>query len=318
MSALSVGGDTATPRTSSMSPRVTGCRYAMMASVSSTAREYRGGFSLEMRSMNPWYSGFTRKRHPDATLVSSIERSAHSALSASRTLRMLSASTSPAKRRFSCCTDKGSEAERSAASSTRFTSSRSMECEESGFVWSFISGDCQCGALGPELHVDRIEGRLLRELHERFARELEEGEEGHHQERHAAVRIEELGELDVASAGERVHDPAHVRANGKLLARDLVVRGHARAREDRAPRLREVGHAHVGRPLGERLLDVHLDQGKISARDRDLGDREGGLLHALVLEEAAHELRARVLGLRGVLPRARQEHARLDLDENAG
>ena len=36
---VSVGGETATPRTSSMSPRVTGWRYAMMASVSSTARE---------------------------------------------------------------------------------------------------------------------------------------------------------------------------------------------------------------------------------------------------------------------------------------
>ena len=38
-SAFSVGGETATPRMSSMSPRVTGWRYAMIASVSSTARE---------------------------------------------------------------------------------------------------------------------------------------------------------------------------------------------------------------------------------------------------------------------------------------
>ncbi|CFW21319.1 Uncharacterised protein [Bordetella pertussis] len=37
-------------RMSSMSPRVTGCRQATMASVSSTAREYLGGFSGLSRS----------------------------------------------------------------------------------------------------------------------------------------------------------------------------------------------------------------------------------------------------------------------------
>jgi hypothetical protein len=40
--------------------------------------------------------------------VSSIGRSAHSPFNSSSTLRMLSASTSPANRRFSCSTDKGS------------------------------------------------------------------------------------------------------------------------------------------------------------------------------------------------------------------
>ena len=48
-------------------------------------------------------------------------------------------------------------------------------------------------ALGLEAHVDRIERALLRELDERLARELEEREEAHHQDGHAA-----LGEVPVA------------------------------------------------------------------------------------------------------------------------
>ena len=45
----------------------------------------------------------------------------------------------------------------------------------------------------------------------------------------------------------------------------------------------------------------------------------GGLLHALVLEQAAHQLGARILGLGLVLAlRARQQHARLDLDQQRG
>ncbi|CFU11340.1 Uncharacterised protein [Bordetella pertussis] len=49
-STLTICDDTVTPRMSSMSPRVTGCRQATMASVSSTAREYLGGFSGLSRS----------------------------------------------------------------------------------------------------------------------------------------------------------------------------------------------------------------------------------------------------------------------------
>src|SRR5471032_1322097 len=134
-----------------------------------------------------------------------MERSAHSSFSSSSTLRMLSASTSPAKRRFSCSTVRGSGEERSAASSTRFTCSMSISPPALGEGWaedvSSSSGDCsgfvcslmssgnrQRGALGFELHVDGVEGCLLRDLDHRLAGELEEGEEAHHEERHAALR----------------------------------------------------------------------------------------------------------------------------------
>src|SRR5579862_977373 len=73
---------------------------------------------------------------------------------------------------------------------------------------------------------------------------------------------------------------------------------------------------HVGQPLGERLLDVDLDQREIAAGHRDLAQRVGRLLDLLVFEEAADQLGARILGLgRVVARRPRQQHARLDLDQ---
>src|SRR5512147_2200192 len=172
-----------------------------------------------MRSMCAWYSGFTRKRQPEATGVSSIERSCHSPFSSSSTLRMLSASTSPPKRRFSCCTVSGSGEDSSAASSTRLTCSRSIDAgtraseagvstasaastgascsggsSSSGLVCSVMSDDRERLALAPQLHVDRVEGGLLGDLDERLARELEHGEEAHHQQRHAPLGLEEARE----------------------------------------------------------------------------------------------------------------------------
>src|SRR4051812_4533775 len=170
---------------------------------------------------------------------------------------MLSASTSPPKRRFNCCTVSGSLEESSAASSTRFTwtmssdagtrasdvspaasgasaaidscasvsprarsaSPSSATCARvasacaaatapsssrssgsfgtSGLVCSVMgvssSGDRQRRALAAELHVDRIERRLLGDLDERLARELEAGEEAHHDDGGAPLGLEELG-----------------------------------------------------------------------------------------------------------------------------
>ncbi len=53
--------ETATPRIDSMSPRVTGCWYAMMAKVSMTAREYRGGFSGDSRFKIRLHGGYALK-----------------------------------------------------------------------------------------------------------------------------------------------------------------------------------------------------------------------------------------------------------------
>src|SRR5258708_10265327 len=233
-----------------------------------------------------------------------MERSAQSSFSWSNTLRMLSASTSPANRRLSWCTVSGSLVDRSAASSTRLTSPRSIAgsdpgscawgptpvCASSsgggaGFSCSFrslVSCDRQRGSLGIELYVNGVERGLLSDLDHRLRRELEEGEEAHHQDRHAAFRLEELGEFHELAGREALQYAAHVRAHRELLARDAVMARHARAREEGAPRLGEVGHVHVGKLLGEGLPDVHLDQREVAAGDRHPGDRVRRLLHALV------------------------------------
>src|SRR5512134_2474814 len=56
-----------TPRICSISRRVTGCLYAMIESVSSAAREKRGGFTSNSRRTYSWLAGFVRNWIPLAT-----------------------------------------------------------------------------------------------------------------------------------------------------------------------------------------------------------------------------------------------------------
>src|SRR6185312_14447068 len=101
-----------------------------------------------------------------------------------------------------------------------FRSRPARDLDSSVLSWSC---DREGRALAPELHVDGIEGALLRDLDQRLARELEAREEAHHQQRHAPLRLEELRELDEGAGREASEDAAHVSAHRELLPGDAVV-----------------------------------------------------------------------------------------------
>ena len=76
---------------------------------------------------------------------------------------------------------------------------------------------------------------------------------------------------------------------------------------------------NVGKARLQRLLDKHLGAQKIPAELRHLIEFVGRQLDLLVLQQAAHQLGARVFGFLtfGDLFR-RQQHARLDFDQHRG
>src|SRR5258708_15021004 len=94
----------------------------MIASVSSPAREERGGFWGLMRSRYFWNEGRVWKRQPLAVTASSTPRSFHASRNSSSSLRRVSAPTSSSNIFFSSEIGTGCCAASSAASSTVFTS----------------------------------------------------------------------------------------------------------------------------------------------------------------------------------------------------
>src|SRR5437868_15517415 len=85
-------------------------------------------------------------------------------------------------------------------------------------------------ALGmAQFYVNRREIFRLRDLDKQLARELDQRQERDHQHRHAARRIEQLGELEHPALSQPAQDGAHVLAYRQLLARDVVVRRQAGA-----------------------------------------------------------------------------------------
>ena len=69
---------TDTPRTSSISPRVMGWRYAISASVSNNAREYRGGRSSQSFCSRSAMPLLICRRNPEATSPMTMPRGAYS------------------------------------------------------------------------------------------------------------------------------------------------------------------------------------------------------------------------------------------------
>ena len=105
-----------------MSPRVTGWRYAMMARVSITAREYFGGFSGLSRSRYSRISGRLCSRHPVASATSSTPRPSHSRVNSSSSERKVSGPTASANRTRMSRKGNGWLAQIRAVSRTRFAS----------------------------------------------------------------------------------------------------------------------------------------------------------------------------------------------------
>src|SRR5690606_21718155 len=99
-------------------PRVTGWRYAMIASVSISAREYRGGFSGCSRSRYGDICGVLWKRQPVASAASWTPRPCQSWRNSSSSARTVSAATSSSKRRRNSAMLIGCWAHSSAASMT--------------------------------------------------------------------------------------------------------------------------------------------------------------------------------------------------------
>src|SRR5688572_4889193 len=182
-----------------------------------------------MRSRYGANSARVWKRQPLARFTSSTERPCHSWRSSSSSLRRTSTPSSCSKSRFISCTCSGSGAASSAASRTLFAS----------------SGLCMA-----QFYVNRREGFGLRDLDQQLAGELEQREERDHEHGHAALRVEELGELQHPVLLQLAQDVAHVLAHRELLARDAVVLREPRAVQQAAPGLGEVLRVHVRQLLG--------------------------------------------------------------------
>jgi hypothetical protein len=87
--------------------------------------------------------------------------------------------------------------------------------------------------------------------------------------------------------------------------------------EDVQPGFAQIGHADVRVTHVQRGVAVHLDPQEVASQHGQLIEPGRGQLHALVLDEAAHQLGTRVFGLVGALHLLGwQQHARLDLDEH--
>src|SRR2546426_5233067 len=63
-----------------------------------------------------------------------------------------------------------------------------------------------------QFYVNRGEAFGLRDLDQQLARQLEQREEGDHQDRDPSGRLEQLGELEDAALAEAAQDAAHVRS----------------------------------------------------------------------------------------------------------
>src|SRR6185295_10101998 len=143
----------------------------------------------------------------------------HSSAISARSLRRMSTLSSPSNSRLRSITPSGSDEASSAASRMRFASD----------------------GLGiGQFYVNRRERFGLSDLDQQFPGELEERKQSHDQDGDAARGIEKLGELRHPLFPEVAEDAAHVLAHRELLARDVMVLGHARAVQQRAPGFRQV------------------------------------------------------------------------------
>ena len=130
--------------------------------------------------------------------------------------------------------------------------------------------------------------------------------------------VEQVLEHREAPALQRAQHDAHVLAHAQLLARDavvLVAAWRALRMSSQASRRSIAGDVRQARRADS--LDRDLGAQEVAAEQRQRVEPGRGELHLLVLEQAAHQLGARVVGLLAVGALARrQQHARLDLDQH--
>src|SRR2546422_578103 len=167
-----------------------------------------------------------------------------------------------------------------------------------------------------QFYVNRGEAFGLRNLDQQLSRQLEQREEGDHQDRDPSGRLEQLGELEDAALAQAAQDAAHVLAHRQLFAGNVVVPGQARAVQEAAPGLGKILRVDLRQALGDRLFYPQRDRDHVAADLRQLVERAGGLLDSLVLEQPPHQLGARVLLRRLERRRPRQQQARLDLHQH--
>src|SRR5215831_20665457 len=227
-----------------------------------------------MRSRNFCSDALVWKRQPLAVTISSTPRSTQAWRSSSSSRRSVSASTSSSNIFLSSATGSGSWAASSAASST-----------------IFISFGLSIG----EFHVNGSEGLQLGHFEKTLPGQLQNRQKIDDQHRNAPRRLEQLAELGEPAAPQLAQDERHVLPHRQLLPADPMVLRHFRTHEQRAPRFLEVDHVDLRQALDKALLDPDLHRQEIPP---ELGERVellAGELHLLVLEQAPHQLGARIL-----------------------
>ena len=97
-----------------------------------------------------------------------------------------------------------------------------------------------------------------------------------------------------------------------------MVPRHARAHQQRLPGGDQVLGAHLRQARGRDLAHPHLDGEKIPPEHRQDVELVRSELDLLVFHQAAHQLGARICFVVGHGARPRQQHARLDFDQQRG
>src|SRR5439155_16950225 len=146
-------------------------------------------------------------RQPLARLTSSTPRPFHSSRSSASRCASVSALTSSSNSRLSSAMPRGSSDASSTASRMRLASA---------------------GLGMGQFYVNRGEAFGLRDLDQQLARQLEQREEGDHQDRDPSSRLEQLAELEDAALAQPAQDAAHVLAHRQLFPGNVVVPGPAR------------------------------------------------------------------------------------------
>src|SRR5574343_2100208 len=197
----------------------------MMARVSSTAREYFGGFSGFRRARKGRYSARVRKRQPEASWISSTGRSAHSSRNWSSSLRRVSVDNSSSNIFFMSLGIIGSRAASNAASSTFLTRLGSIALLQDCFRFART-----------QIDVDRRKRFSLRDADHFLAPQFEHGQKMHDQTRRPHVDVEQGFKLhETALFLQGTQDDPHVLAHRELFAPDLVVLFQAGLAHDSHP-----------------------------------------------------------------------------------
>ena len=232
--------------------------------------------------MNGWNSGRVWKRQPLARFTSSTPRAAP-------VLAQLVEQPSQRVGADLVVEQPLQVGERRAAPARRAARPRVMRFASVGF------------GMGPGfLHVDRREAFGLGDLDQHLARELEQREEASPPapRRRAPGRTARRTRARAAPAAGAGCWLMCSRTDSSSRVTWWCWR-QARARQQRAPGLGQVLRVHVGQPLADRALDPDRDREHVAPELRQRVELLRRLLHALVLEQAAHQLGARVVLLVG-------------------